>query len=133
MISRRGSDDLGSLQVGDESLKRDIGEMRESRLLREHERERRLEMERRGITPLQEYRSDPRYGRDRQVADEAWARHAAEKGLGVEHIRDELLKERQRSHQYDYARELEQAGRLAEREVQRVRGLEHGHGFGWGR
>jgi hypothetical protein len=88
-------------------------------------------MERRGITPLQEYRSDPRYGRDRHLVDEAWARHAAEKGLGVKHIRDELLKGQRRSQQYDLARELEQASRLAEREVKRVRGLGHDCGFGW--
>ena len=50
------------------------------------------EIERRGITPLREFQRDPRYGRDRDTADDAWARHAAEKGLGVEHIRDELLK-----------------------------------------
>ena len=124
--------DAGEL-VRDERLKRDIGEMRESRLLREHERERRLEIERRGITPLEKYRSNPSYAHDRQRADEAWARHAAEKGLGVEHIRNELLKGQRRSHQYDHARELEQASRLAEREVQRVRGLEHDRGFGWGR
>ena len=122
--------DAGEL-VRDETLKRDIGEMRESRLLREHERERRLEIERRGITPLEKYRSNPSYAHDRQRADEAWARHAAEKGLGVEHIRNELLKGQRRSHQYD--RELEQASRLAEREVQRARGLEHDRGFGWGR
>jgi Ti-type conjugative transfer relaxase TraA len=119
--------------VGDESLKRDIGAMRESRLLSEHERARQLEMERRGITPLREYRSNPRYGHDRQMTDEAWARHAAEKGLGVKHIRDELLTGQRRSQQYDYARELERVSRLAEREVQRVRGLGHGRGFGWGR
>jgi len=124
--------DAGEL-VGDASLKRDIGAMRENRLVREHELERRLEMQGRGITPLQQYRSDLRYGGERQVADEAWARHAAEKGLGVEHIRDELLKGRQRSQQYDHARELEQANRLAEHEVQRVHSIEHGRGFGWSR
>jgi hypothetical protein len=124
--------DAGEL-VRDETLKRDIGEMRESRILREHERERRREIERRGITQLEKYRSNPSYAHDRQRADQAWARHAAEKGLGVEHIRDELLKGQRRSHQYDHARELEQASRLAEREVQRVRGLEHDRGFGWGR
>lgn len=124
--------DAGEL-LRDASLKRDIGEMRESRIFREHEHARRLEMERRGITPLQEYRSDSRYGRDRQVADEAWARHAAGKGLGVEYIRDELLIGQRGSQQYDHARELERASRLAEREVQRVRGLGHDRGFGWGR
>ena len=117
--------------VSDESLKRAIGEMREHRLVRENQRERGLEIERRGITPLREYRSNPRYGRDRQAADEAWARHAAEKGLRVEHIRDELLKGRQRSHQHDHERE--QVSRLAEREVKRARGIEQDRGYGWSR
>jgi Ti-type conjugative transfer relaxase TraA len=124
--------DIGEL-VRDQSLKRNIGEMRESRLFREHERERRLEIERRGITPLEKFRSNPSYAHDRQLADEAWARHAAKKGLGVEHIRDELVNGHRSSNKHDQARELEQASRLAEREVQRVRGLEHSRGFGWGR
>lgn len=122
--------DAGEL-VRDQSLKRDIGEMRETRLLREHERERRLEIERRSITPLEKFRSNPSYAHDHQLADEAWARHAAKRGLGIDHIRDELVNEQRLSHQYD--RELERASRLAEREVQRIRGLERGRGFGWGR
>jgi Ti-type conjugative transfer relaxase TraA len=115
----------------DESLKRELGEMRERRRVREHEHERELEIHRRGITPLREYWNDPRYGHDRQAADEAWARHAAQKGLGVEHIRDELLKGRQHLHQHD--RELEQVSRLAEREVKQARGIEHNRGYGWSR
>lgn len=117
--------------IRDEGLRREIGSMREQRLARERELARGLELERRGITPLREFRRDPSYGRDRAAADEAWARHAAEKGLGVEHIRDELLKGRRYSRQL--SRELEQVTRLAEREVKRARGIERDRGLGWSR
>lgn len=90
-------------------------------------------IERRGITPLREVRRDPRYGRDRDAADEAWARHAAEKGLGVEHIRDELLKGRRYARQLGREREIEQVAQLAEREVKRARGIKRDRGYGWSR
>jgi hypothetical protein len=119
--------------IRDDGLKHEIGAMREQRLIRERELERRHEIERRGITPLREYRRDQRYGRDRDAADQAWARHAAEKGLDVEHIRDELLKGRGRERQQDRQRDIELATRLAEREVKRARGIEHDRGYGWSR
>jgi Ti-type conjugative transfer relaxase TraA len=119
--------------IHDEGLKREIGAMRERRLVRERELARGVEIERRGIAPLREFRRDPRYGRDRDGADEAWARHAAEKGLGVEHIRDELLKGRRHSRELDRERDLEQVSRLADREVKRARGIERDRGYGWSR
>lgn len=119
--------------IRDEGLRREIGAMREQRLARERERARGLEIERRGITPLREFRRDPRHGRERDAADEAWVRHAAEKGLGVEQIRDELLKGRRYSRQVGRERESEQVTRLAEREVKRARGIERDRGYGWSR
>ena len=117
----------------DAGLQRDLGTMREQRLAREHELARGREIERRGITPLREFQRDPQYGRDRDRADDAWARHAAEKGLGMEQIRDELVKDRQRSRQLVQERELERLAQLAEREVKRARGLERDRGIGWSR
>jgi Ti-type conjugative transfer relaxase TraA len=118
----------------DAGFQREIGALREQRLARErelaceqaHERELRL----RGITPRREFRR----GHDRDAADEAWARHAAEKGLGLEHIRDELLKERPRkTPRHEQERELERLTQLAQREVQRARSLDRDRGFGWSR
>jgi hypothetical protein len=117
----------------DESLQRTVGTMRELRLSREHELARGREIERRGIRPLREFQRDPQYGRDRNAADSAWARHAAEKGLAMEHIRDELLKEHQRTRQPGHLRELERITQLAEREVKRARGRERDRGIGWSR
>ena len=117
----------------DAGLQRDLGQMREQRLAREQELARGREIERRGITPLREFQRDPQYGRDRDRADNAWARHAAEKGLGMEQIRDELVKDRQRSYQLVQERELERLAQLAEREVKRARGLERDRGIGWSR
>ena len=119
--------------IRDDGLKREIGAMREQRLVRERELARGREIEQRGITPLREFRRDPRYGRDRDTADGAWARHAAEKGLGVEHIRDELLKGRRYARQLGREREIEQVARLAEREVKRALGIERDRGYGWSR
>ena len=116
----------------DTGLQREIGTMREQRVAREQELARGREIERRRITPLREFQRDPQYGRDRDRAD-AWARHAAEKGLGMEQIRDELVKDRQRSQQRVQERELERLARLAEREVKRARGLERDRGLGWSR
>lgn len=115
----------------DPGLQRAIESMRERRTLRERDFARRQEIERLGIRPLDEYRRDPVYGRERERAEEAWVRHAAQRGLGVEHIRDELLIGR--SHGRPRARELEleRIARLAEREVKRARGLDRG--FGWSR
>jgi predicted amidohydrolase YtcJ len=117
----------------DEGLQRTLGAMREQRLAQEQERARGREIERRGITPLREFQRDPQYGRDRERAGEAWARHAAGKGLSQEHLRDELVKERQRSPQPVPQQELERLAQLAEREVKRARGLEHDRGLGWSR
>ena len=117
----------------DENLQRAIGTMREQRQVRERELERSHELERRGIRPLNEYRRERQFGRDRDAAEGAWARHAAEKGLGVEHIRDELLKGRGRAHQEIPQRDLDYATRLAEREVKRARGIERDRGMGWSR
>ncbi len=117
----------------DDGLRREIGTLRELRLAREHELARGREIERREITPLEEYRRGPRFGHDRDAADSGWARQAAEKGLGMEHIRDELLKEHQRARQPEHGRELERITRLAEREVQRALGLERDRGLGWSR
>ena len=114
----------------DDGLKREIGAMREQRQLRERELERRHEIERRGITPLREFRRDQRHGRDRNAADAAWARHAAEKGLGVEHIRDELLEDRGQTRQQDRQRAIE---RLAAREVKRAHEIGRDRGYGWSR
>jgi hypothetical protein len=114
----------------DDGLKREIGAMREQRQLREREFERRYEIERRGITPLREFRRDQRHGRDRNAADAAWARHAAEKGLGVEHIRDELLEDRGQTRQQDRQRAIE---RLAAREVKRAHEIGRDRGYGWSR
>jgi hypothetical protein len=107
--------------------------MREQRQLRERELERSHEIERRGIRPLNEYRRERQFGRDREAAEGAWARHAAEKGLEVEHIRDELLKGRERAHQEIPQRDLDYATQLAEREVKRARGIERDRGLGWSR
>jgi len=101
----------------DETLQRTVGTMRELRLAREHELARGHEIERRGIGPLREFQRNPQYGRDREAADAAWARHAAEKGLAMEQIRDELLKERQQVRQPGHERELERITRLAERQA----------------
>jgi Ti-type conjugative transfer relaxase TraA len=117
----------------DAGLQRDLSHMREQRLAREQELTRGREIERRGITPLREFQRDPQHGREPDVAEEKWARHAAAKGLGQEHIRDELVKDRQRSQQLVQERELERLARLAEREVKRARSLERDRGLGWSR
>ena len=51
----------------------------------------------------------------------------------IEHIRDELMHDRQPARQQAPERELERLTELAEREVKRARGLEHDRGFGWSR
>jgi len=117
----------------DAGLQRELGTMREQRLAHERELARGREIERRGITPLREFRRDPKYGRERARADEAWARHAAGKGLDMEQIRDELMQDRKLSRQQSHERELERVTELAQREVKRARGLEHDRGFGWSR
>jgi Ti-type conjugative transfer relaxase TraA len=117
----------------DENLQRAIGGLRERRLAQEQELARGHELERRGITPLREFRRDPQYAQDRERADQAWARHAAGKGLTMEQIRDELLQGRPRARQHTHEQELERATELAQREVSRARGLDRGRGFGWSR
>jgi hypothetical protein len=118
--------------LGDPELQKTIGMLRERRLTRERELARAHEIERRGITPLPVFRRAPQYRQERDLADSAWARHAAEKGLGSEQIRDELLRHgRQRPRQVE--RDLERITELAEREVKRARGLERDRGLGWSR
>jgi Ti-type conjugative transfer relaxase TraA len=127
----RGRD--GRELLRNKDLQRTVAGMREQRLTHEKEIARGHEIERRGITPLREFRHDLKYGRDRDRADEAWARHAAGKGLGMEQIRDELMHDRKLSHQQSREQELERATELAQREVKRARGIEHDRGFGWSR
>lgn len=117
----------------DKDLQRTITGMREQRLAYEREIARGHEIERRGITRLREFRHDLKYGRDRDRADQAWARHAAGKGLAMEQIRDELMHGRKLSPQQSREQELERVTQLAQREVKRARGIEHDRGFGWSR
>ena len=121
-----------NLEGRDRGLQREIDGMREHRVLGERELARGQEIERLGIRPLSEYRRAPA-GRDREQADEAWARHAAQRGLSVEHIRDELLKGRSQVRAHQRELELERITRLAEREVSRARGIDRDRGFGWSR
>lgn len=124
----------------DAGLQCEVTTMREQRLGRERElvreQEHARELQGRGVTPLREFRR----GKDHDISDEAWARHAAEKGLRLEHIRDELLKERPRKlPPREQERELALLTQLAQREIERARKLEHDRGLdrgfsrGWSR
>ena len=72
------------------------------------------------IKPLKMFQADSIYGGDFHKADMAWAIHAASCGLTLEQIRDELLNGRDLSKKGNLQRQVEYAGRTAQKALERI-------------
>jgi DNA primase RepB-like protein len=78
-----------------------------------HKRLRRSK-ERVGIKPLKQFHTDPMYAGDLHRADMAWAKHAAECGLTLAQMKEELLNGRDLS-KGNCKRQMEYVARTAEK------------------